>query len=93
MLYVSQFVHTHGIISCEAIGVMMQPHFMQRQHVNDARKRVDFLFAKFNKRICGPPLVMEKMLTGETAAAISVHFLAQISFLLALQHLSFKKIA
>ena len=60
------------------------------------RERVgeDFSFAKFNKRICGPLLVMEKMLTVWRYCSSNLSlFHAQISFLLALQHLSYKKIA
>ena len=58
------------------------------------REGEDFVFAKFNIRICAPLLVMEKVLSVWRYCSSNLSlFHAQISFLSALQHRSFKKIA
>ena len=54
----------------------------------------DILLTKLNKQICGPMLIMEHMLNNWRYCSSNQNlFHAQISFLPAIQHLGFKKIA
>ena len=99
-IFLSQWLEIKNINLSE-ICHTVQPTFWRQITFSTAdadkgRERVceDFLFAKLNKRICGPLLIMEQMLNVWRYCSSNLTlFHAQTRFLSTLQHLSFNKTA